>query len=126
MRNACRVLFSLAVAALAAAPAHAASLEELVSAVVRIKTYINPDGQTVQSLGREREGSGVVIDEEGLVLTSATDGRGHAPNSPPMRAAPCGDDRGRDHENLRRAQRDRGSSSDARVRRAANAKGAMV
>ena len=69
MRNACRVLFSLAVAALAAVPAHAASLEELVSAVVRIKTYINPDGQTVQSLGREREGSGVVIDEDGLVLT---------------------------------------------------------
>ena len=69
MRNACRVLFSLAVAALAAVPAHAASLEELVSAVVRIKTYINPDGQTTQSLGREREGSGIVIDEDGLVLT---------------------------------------------------------
>jgi S1-C subfamily serine protease len=51
------------------APARAASLEELVSAVVRIKTFINPDGQTVQSLGREREGSGVVIDEDGLVLT---------------------------------------------------------
>ena len=50
-------------------PARAASLEELVSAVVRIKTYINPDGQTVQSLGREREGSGIVIDEDGLVLT---------------------------------------------------------
>ena len=30
---------------------------------------INPDGQTVQSLGREREGSGIVIDEDGLVLT---------------------------------------------------------
>src|ERR1044071_4139519 len=53
----------------AAAPLRAASLEELVSAVVRIKTYINPDGQTVQSLGREREGSGIVIDEDGLILT---------------------------------------------------------
>ena len=72
MRNACRVcvrspdrwrLRCLA------HPARAASLEELVSAVVRIKTYINPDGQTVQSLGREREGSGIVIDEDGLVLT---------------------------------------------------------
>src|SRR5882724_8195340 len=52
-----------------APPTRAATLEELVSAVVRIKTYINPDGQTVQSLGREREGSGVVIDEDGLVLT---------------------------------------------------------
>jgi serine protease Do len=50
-------------------PARSASLEELVSAVVRIKTFINPDGQTVQNLGREREGSGIVIDEDGLVLT---------------------------------------------------------
>ncbi len=71
MRNACRAGFGLLIVALAlfAAPASAASLDELVSAVVRIKTYINPDGQTVQSLGREREGSGVVIDEDGLVLT---------------------------------------------------------
>jgi S1-C subfamily serine protease len=53
----------------ASAPARAASLEELVSAVVRVKTFINPDGQTVQTLGREREGSGIVIDEDGLVLT---------------------------------------------------------
>jgi S1-C subfamily serine protease len=55
--------------ALAGPPAQAASLEELTSAVVKIKTFINPDGQTVQSLGREREGSGIVIDEDGLVLT---------------------------------------------------------
>ena len=34
-----------------------------------IKTTITPDGQTVQSLGREREGSGVIIDEDGLILT---------------------------------------------------------
>ena len=61
----------LALAAVAAfvLPARAASVEELVSAVVRIKTYINPEGQTVQSLGREREGSGIVIDEDGLILT---------------------------------------------------------
>ncbi len=64
-------LLVLAMAAVAAcvAPVRAASLEELVAAVVRIKTYINPDGQTVQSLGREREGSGIVIDEDGLILT---------------------------------------------------------
>lgn len=53
----------------ATAPACAAPMEDLVAAVVRIKTFINPDGQTVQSLGREREGSGIVIDEDGLVLT---------------------------------------------------------
>jgi serine protease Do len=44
-------------------------LEDLLSAVVRIKTYIPPDARTVQGLGREREGSGIVIDQNGLVLT---------------------------------------------------------
>ncbi len=38
------------------------SLDELVSAVVQVKTYIEPEGRTVDSLGREREGSGIVID----------------------------------------------------------------
>src|SRR5262245_15246275 len=45
------------------------ALEDIVSAVVRIKTFINPNGSSVQNLGREREGTGVVIDESGLVLT---------------------------------------------------------
>jgi hypothetical protein len=38
------------------------SPEALVSAVVRVKTFINPEGRTTENLGREREGSGVVID----------------------------------------------------------------
>lgn len=46
-----------------------APIEELVSAVVRIKTHINPEGRTVEGLGREREGSGILIDADGLVLT---------------------------------------------------------
>src|SRR5436190_391545 len=33
------------------------------------KTVINPDARTTQNLGREREGSGIVIDDNGLVLT---------------------------------------------------------
>jgi len=45
------------------------SLEDLVSSVVRIKTFIAPDGRTVENLGREREGSGVVIDDKGLIVT---------------------------------------------------------
>jgi S1-C subfamily serine protease len=45
------------------------ALEDLVSAVVRIKAFIDPNGSSVQNLGREREGTGVVIDESGLVLT---------------------------------------------------------
>lgn len=43
--------------------------EDLLSSVVRIKTYINPDGRTVDNLGMERDGSGIVIDDSGLVLT---------------------------------------------------------
>src|SRR5262249_33768505 len=52
-----------------AAAAQAITLDELVASVVRIKTFINPDGNSVSNLGREREGSGIVIDDNGLVLT---------------------------------------------------------
>ena len=52
-----------------AAHAETRSLDELLSAVVRVKTMIEPDARTADSLGREREGSGVVIDGDGLVLT---------------------------------------------------------
>lgn len=71
MRNASRrgyaaitpcVLLATTVVALvsaSAAAAQSARVEELVSAVVRINTHINPEGRTVQGLGREREGSGI-------------------------------------------------------------------
>ncbi|TMJ82472.1 MAG: serine protease [Alphaproteobacteria bacterium] len=59
----------IALLSASAAPAQPASVEELVSAVVRINTHITPDGRTVQGLGREREGSGILIDADGLVLT---------------------------------------------------------
>jgi S1-C subfamily serine protease len=58
--------------ALGSAPAQAGeglSLDELLSGVVGVKTFINPDGYTRESLGREREGTGIVIDDAGLVLT---------------------------------------------------------
>jgi serine protease Do len=51
------------------APAESPSLEQLLSGVVHIKAYITPDGRTTENLGREREGTGVVIDSDGLVLT---------------------------------------------------------
>jgi S1-C subfamily serine protease len=44
-------------------------VEELASAVVRIDAHIDPQGYTVEGLGREREGSGIVIDGDGLVVT---------------------------------------------------------
>jgi S1-C subfamily serine protease len=43
--------------------------DDLLSSVVRIKTYIHPDGRTVDNLGQERDGSGIVIDDDGLILT---------------------------------------------------------
>src|SRR5215475_9607171 len=70
-----RCLKSILMAALAAmllstpALAQTATLEELISEVVKIKTHINPEGRTVQGLGRDREGSGVLIDADGLILT---------------------------------------------------------
>ena len=45
------------------------SIEDLVSSVVRLKTFINPDGSSVSNLGRERDGSAIIIDESGLLLT---------------------------------------------------------
>src|SRR5438132_3093251 len=64
----CLVALAVLVAGLPAT-AEKVSLEDLLAAVLRIKTHINPDGRTVANLGREREGSGIVIDESGLVLT---------------------------------------------------------
>jgi S1-C subfamily serine protease len=66
-----RVMLIMLAAAMAPAGAEErpTALDELVAAVVHIKTAINRDGTSVSSLGREREGSGIVIDESGLVLT---------------------------------------------------------
>jgi S1-C subfamily serine protease len=69
-----RVLLPLVVAVLATvmpatASAQGSALDALVSAVVKIKTFINPEGRSVPNLGRDREGSGIVINESGLVLT---------------------------------------------------------
>src|SRR5262245_29067374 len=70
--GACRLLAGAAlvfVSHIAAARAQSPTLEQLLSGVVHIKAQINPDGRTAESLGREREGSGIVIDDNGLVLT---------------------------------------------------------
>jgi S1-C subfamily serine protease len=59
----------MALAAATTAQAQSPALSELLSGVVHLKTFINPDGRTAQTLGREREGSAVVIDSSGLILT---------------------------------------------------------
>lgn len=49
--------------------ADTSTLDQILSAVVHLKTTINPDGRTVEALGRERDGSAIVIDNDGLILT---------------------------------------------------------
>jgi S1-C subfamily serine protease len=63
------MLAGLAVAVVSPARAETASLDDLLSAVVHIKTQINPDGRSVANLGRSRDGTGIVIDNDGLILT---------------------------------------------------------
>jgi S1-C subfamily serine protease len=69
--GACKLLagMALVVASQIAAQAQSPTLEQLLSGVVHIKTFITPDGLTTENLGREREGTGIVIDDNGLVLT---------------------------------------------------------
>jgi S1-C subfamily serine protease len=69
--GACQLLVGMAlvVGSNIAAQAQSPTLEQLLSGVVHIKTFITPDGRTTENLGREREGSGIVIDNNGLVLT---------------------------------------------------------
>ncbi len=70
------LLFAAAVAVPAAAQSPSPEtksempkLDELLSGVVRVRTFINPEGRTVETLGKQRTGSGVVIDDSGLVVT---------------------------------------------------------
>ena len=45
------------------------TVDEILSAVVRVQTEINPAARTAPALGVTRDGHGVVIDSSGLVLT---------------------------------------------------------
>lgn len=49
--------------------ARAADVETVLSAIVGLRAEIPEDARTARFLGTEREGSGVVIDSHGLVLT---------------------------------------------------------
>lgn len=63
------VAAALAAVTMSSAAKAQAPIDELLSGVVQIKTFINPDARSVQNLGRQRSGSGIVIDNDGLVLT---------------------------------------------------------
>ncbi len=43
--------------------------QEILKAIVRVRSIVPEDARTAQSLGTEREGSGVVIDSNGHILT---------------------------------------------------------
>jgi S1-C subfamily serine protease len=66
-------LAGLALAWAAAAPALAAAAEEsfagTLKTVVGVHTVVPADARTAETLGTERLGSGIVIDDKGLVLT---------------------------------------------------------
>jgi S1-C subfamily serine protease len=45
------------------------SMDELIQAVIKVKTYVPADARSVKTLGPEREGTGVLIDANGLIVT---------------------------------------------------------
>ena len=55
--------------ALGAIPLPAGDLEEAIRAVVRVRATVPPEAITARTLGTERQGNGILIDSEGLVLT---------------------------------------------------------
>jgi S1-C subfamily serine protease len=63
------LILALGLHLIGAAAAETPSIEAIAAAVVRIKTFINPEGRSVATLGAEREGSGIVIGADGLILT---------------------------------------------------------
>lgn len=64
------LLAALAALTLLAPPARAQfSAEDILGAVFRLKTYVPLDARTAATLGREREGSAILIDGSGLLLT---------------------------------------------------------
>lgn len=67
-RNWLGVFFALWV--VLSVPAYAdQAADEILKAVVKIRSIIPKDAHTASTLGTEREGNGVVIDSEGLILT---------------------------------------------------------
>ncbi|MBL8834258.1 MAG: serine protease [Rhodospirillales bacterium] len=71
MRFALRPLAILCALFLAAPPAFAQSsaLDGTFGAVMRLKTFVPAEARTAATLGREREGTAILIDGSGLLLT---------------------------------------------------------
>jgi S1-C subfamily serine protease len=52
-----------------AAAAPAIDAEKFFSALVKVRTHALPDARSADTLGTDREGTGIVIDDKGLILT---------------------------------------------------------
>ena len=63
------LLTNAAAAATSDPPAGRIDSDKLFSAIVKVSARSVPDARSAATLGREREGSGIVIGENGLVLT---------------------------------------------------------
>jgi S1-C subfamily serine protease len=61
--------FAVFVVAAGPAAAQRPDLQELLKAVVKVRAEIPPEARTSEYLGTTREGTGIVIDADGLVLT---------------------------------------------------------
>ncbi len=90
--GASRFFLALVAGFLLALPVQAQSLDEALSGVLRLKTFVPAEARTAQTLGREREGSAILIDASGLLLTvgylmvEASGGEVHLPDG---RAVPA-------------------------------------
>ena len=62
-------LLALAPGAAVAQAPEGSDPEERLAAVVQLRAEVPADARTADSLGTERSGSGVVIDDDGLVVT---------------------------------------------------------
>lgn len=64
-----RLAMTGAAALVAATPALAQEAAQRLRSIVRLRCTVPADSRTAASLGRQRQGSGVLIDQSGLVLT---------------------------------------------------------
>jgi S1-C subfamily serine protease len=107
---------ALGVFALAAAPrvGQAQTLEDALGAVFRLKTFVPAEARTAPTLGREREGSAILIDASGLLLTAgylmveAAGGEVHLPDGRAVPATIVGYDQDSGLGLLRMAESPRG------------------
>ncbi len=69
MKKGCLLLIFALLLALGSPSSGKQEAEEILKAVVKIRAIVPEDARTARILGTEREGSGVVIDSDGHVLT---------------------------------------------------------